>query len=191
MWFKGKLPLPPLSPLSTFFSHHGFPIFLFPVIFISLFFPPAACFTLVRVFYFPFLLFSSLPPPDSLFCLFVPSQSVTSLDFCLFQLFRTDGRSQGYGVLSGWGDGLQGSGLYQRRHPATPSLLPLHPLSLPLHSANRAFSLSDVHTNVLESLAFLLGLSGVYVQYVYASADRMRFCGERRPPEWGREQIGV
>lgn len=65
---------------------------------------------------------------------------------------------------------------------------PSSPL-LSLHFLKHVLSLPDGHTHSPESLASLLGLSGVYI--CVCLLTEWGFCGERQPPEWGREQIGV
>lgn len=83
----------PLAPLSTFFTPQGFPTVQFPVIFVSLLYPPAARYPLA------FVLVSSrfffLSPCFSLW-LFVLSQSHGFvLNVCLS--IQTDGRNGGLG----------------------------------------------------------------------------------------------
>lgn len=145
---------------------------------------PAACFTRLLVFYFPHISFFSL-----LFCLSLlpPSISVSP---------SSSGHMAGLGVTVCCLDRVMA---YRASGYITEDIQPcflcvhyslLLPSS-PLHFPNLVISLSDVHTHGPESSAFLLGLGGVYIQAVHASADRMRFCGERQPPQWGREQIGV
>lgn len=87
----------------------------FPVIFSSRFpLQPASALCSRSSFPLSYLfLFLSRSLPG--FVSFLLSQSVFYLNYSysLFQLLQTDGRSRGHGEVSGWGDGLQGGGLYQ------------------------------------------------------------------------------
>lgn len=115
-----------LSPHT--FVLHGFPPFSFSSRFHQPFSPRGLlhpCSFVLVSSYFSVSLSLSLCLS---FCLIL---TVPALHFC-FSVFQTDGRSRGHGEGSGWGDGLQGGGLYCGRHPVReiPGLLCFSYLSL-------------------------------------------------------------
>lgn len=165
---------------------------------------------------FPF--FSSLFQPLFI-CFYLLSLIVRSLSHYLFisvcwsqfqsvcsSLLQTDGRAQGHGEVSGWGDGLQGGRVTLLR---TSSLAFFVASASSICSPSYVFTLSPrtcaVSVRCRHTQRYtqsqVLGCPAASQCTVYICvcttvcvcvfADRMGFCEEKQPPEWGREQIGV